>query len=289
MPRARDPNRDKAFEIFKEHDGDITNRKIAEILDCPEKTISAWKSRDKWNAVLQTNECSTTNKNKAKKRLKKEATESVEVPLNEDGELTDKQWLFCMYYIRSLNATSAYKKVYECSYQTAMTNGSRLLSNAKVKEIVAELKRQRLENLGLDKYDVLEKYKAIAFADITDYADFGTVEEVAKDEIGKPLLDYKGEEMTYQRTFVNLRNADEVDGTLVTEVKKGKDGVSVKLADKMKALDFLAKYTDLLDEKELQQLKTEKERIAINKLSGDNSGSQESEIAKMLRKMAGDD
>lgn len=61
MPRARDPNRDKAFEIFKEHNGDITNRKIAEILDCPEKTISAWKSRDKWNAVLQTNDCSTTN------------------------------------------------------------------------------------------------------------------------------------------------------------------------------------------------------------------------------------
>lgn len=65
MPRARDPNRDKAFEIFKEHNGDITNRKIAEILDCPEKTISAWKSRDKWNAVLQTNECSTTNDNKS--------------------------------------------------------------------------------------------------------------------------------------------------------------------------------------------------------------------------------
>lgn len=61
MPRARDPNRDKAFEIFKEHNGDITNRKIAEMLDCPEKTISAWKSRDKWNVVLQTNECSTTN------------------------------------------------------------------------------------------------------------------------------------------------------------------------------------------------------------------------------------
>lgn len=52
MPRARDPNRDKAFEIFKEHSGDITNRKIAEMLNCPEKSIGGWKSKDKWNKKL---------------------------------------------------------------------------------------------------------------------------------------------------------------------------------------------------------------------------------------------
>lgn len=77
MPRARDPNRDKAFEIFKEHSGDITNRKIAEMLDCPEKTISAWKSRDKWNAVLQTNECSTTNKKSHSKSDEQKATKNA--------------------------------------------------------------------------------------------------------------------------------------------------------------------------------------------------------------------
>lgn len=61
MARQRDPRRDEALKIFKQHNGDITNRAIAEQLDVPEKTISAWKSRDKWNVVLQTNECSTTN------------------------------------------------------------------------------------------------------------------------------------------------------------------------------------------------------------------------------------
>lgn len=75
MPRARDPNRDKAFEIFKEHSGDITNRKIAEMLNCPEKSTGGWKSKDKWNkklnGVLQTDELSTPNKSKAKKTLKK--------------------------------------------------------------------------------------------------------------------------------------------------------------------------------------------------------------------------
>lgn len=67
MARKRDPRRDEAFEIWKQHNGEITNRLIAEQLDIPEKTISAWKSRDKWNAVLQKDECSTTNKNLLKK------------------------------------------------------------------------------------------------------------------------------------------------------------------------------------------------------------------------------
>ncbi len=68
MARARDPNRDKAYEIYKEHNGDITNRAIAEMLGVPEKTIGSWKSKskDNWNeklnGVLQTDIRSTPNK-----------------------------------------------------------------------------------------------------------------------------------------------------------------------------------------------------------------------------------
>ena len=36
---------------------------------------------------------------------------------------------------------------------------------------------------------------------------------------------------------VRFRESAEVDGTLITEVKQGKDGASIKLADRMKALD----------------------------------------------------
>lgn len=67
MPRKRDPKRDEAFELWKQHNGDITNREIAKQLDVPEKTISAWKSRDKWNAVLQKDDCSTTKDDEPKK------------------------------------------------------------------------------------------------------------------------------------------------------------------------------------------------------------------------------
>jgi Phage terminase small subunit len=60
MPRKRDPRRDEAFEIWKQHNGNITNRAIAEQLGVPEKTISAWKSRDKWDEKLKRIDCSTT-------------------------------------------------------------------------------------------------------------------------------------------------------------------------------------------------------------------------------------
>lgn len=55
MARARDPNRDRALEIWQEHGGNITNRQIAEQLGVDEKKIAVWKQRDKWNVVQQTN------------------------------------------------------------------------------------------------------------------------------------------------------------------------------------------------------------------------------------------
>ncbi|MES5957469.1 phage terminase small subunit [Bacillus fungorum] len=71
MARQRSPDRNKAYEIFKEHNGDITNRKIAELLSTSErtvneKTVGGWKTKDKWiqqlNGVLHKNERSTPKK-----------------------------------------------------------------------------------------------------------------------------------------------------------------------------------------------------------------------------------
>ncbi|HBG7257751.1 phage terminase small subunit [Clostridioides difficile] len=62
MAKARSPNRDKALNLYIEHNGNITNREISELLKENEKTISNWKCRDKWNVVLRKGECSTTKK-----------------------------------------------------------------------------------------------------------------------------------------------------------------------------------------------------------------------------------
>ncbi|WP_341473014.1 phage terminase small subunit-related protein [Clostridium perfringens] len=70
MSRARSPNRDKAFEIYKNHNGNIANREIARTLYISEKTISRWKAKDNWNdklnKVLQTDLRSTTKEKRKK-------------------------------------------------------------------------------------------------------------------------------------------------------------------------------------------------------------------------------
>ena len=62
MPRKRSPNRARAFEIYQEYGGNITNREIAALLGEDEKVVAVWKSRDKWNVVQQSKESRTTNK-----------------------------------------------------------------------------------------------------------------------------------------------------------------------------------------------------------------------------------
>ncbi|GIO00568.1 phage terminase small subunit-related protein [Brevibacillus laterosporus] len=65
MAKARSPNRDKALELWLESGGNISNRELADQLGEKEKTISNWKSRDKWNVVLQSGQCSTTMKSES--------------------------------------------------------------------------------------------------------------------------------------------------------------------------------------------------------------------------------
>lgn len=60
MPRERSDNRKRSRDIFNEHNGNISNREIAGILGCSEKSISGWKYKDNWIGK----ERSTPNENK---------------------------------------------------------------------------------------------------------------------------------------------------------------------------------------------------------------------------------
>lgn len=250
MPRARDPNRDKAYEIWKSVNGEISNRALAEQLGVPEKTIGSWKSKDNWNGklngVLQTKIRSTPNKNSNSKKARSMSKKTNKEPDVESEELTEKQRLFCLYYVKYRNKTKAYMKAYKCTWENANSHAYKLWGNVGVKSEIDRLLKELRDELKIDTRDILQKYIDIAFADITDFVEFGL--EEATDDLGNP----------YEVNRVKFRDSSEVDGTIITEVKQGKDGVSVKLADKMKALEHLSKYTDLLSDNERQRLKDEK-------------------------------
>src|SRR5690606_15431596 len=164
---------------------DITLKDLAEKHGVKLGTLKSRKSREKWSRDA-TKKDATKNKKvattKQKVATKKKNKKVKEEPVIENDELTDKQRLFCIYYIKYFNATKAYQKAYEVDYTTAQSIAYRLMGKDGVKQEIQRLKQQRLNEAYFDKYDVLQKYKDIAFADITDFVEFGR--EEVEDELG---------------------------------------------------------------------------------------------------------
>lgn len=52
MPRPRDPNRDRAFEIYQQSDGTIDLVEITSQLNLPPGTVRGWKSKDDWDLKM---------------------------------------------------------------------------------------------------------------------------------------------------------------------------------------------------------------------------------------------
>lgn len=273
MARVRSPARDEAFEIYKKHNGNIDLVEIAKILSLSPGTVRGWKAKDKWdselNGTLQ-NDTERSNKKINKKSSKEELIAEEVKEVLENNELTDKQRLFCIYYNKCFNATKAYQKAYQVDYDTANAHGYKLLSNVVIKDELQKLKQVKLNRVMLSEDDIFQKYIDIAFADITDFLEFGN-EEV------------DGEFEQYTRSYVNIKHSFEVDGTLISEVSQGKDGVKVKLQDKMRALQWLSDRMDLLPTATRIKLDNEQKKLdnILNKRDKDNS-EKDDVLAKML-------
>ena len=238
MPKAKDARADKAFEMYKQG---LKLIEIANQLGIAEGTVRSWKNRYKWddngNATLQKKEKKERNvakENKQAKRVKKEPVAHEVEAVIQNTDLTDKQQLFCIYYIRCFNATKAYQKAYECDYATAVVAGPRLLGNIRIKEEIFQLKQERLNREFLSESDIFQKYMDIAFADMTDFVDI-------------------------HGGFVSVRQ--EIDGSIVSEVSNTQSGIKIKLADRMKALQWLSDHMDLATDKQKAEIALLKAKV----------------------------
>ncbi|MDR7814622.1 terminase small subunit [Lacrimispora sp.] len=264
MARAPDEIKEKARELYE---NGVMLKDIANRLDIPEGTVRSWKNRGKWccNAT-QEKECNVAKKMKRNKAEMKAVAKEIEsVMSNED--LTDKQRLFCIYYSKSFNATKSYQKAYGVSYAAANVEGCKLLANPSVREEVMRLKEERYSKAFLSEADIFQKYMDIAYSDITDYLSFG------KKEV--EYTDKSGNERTATVSYVDLNESSEVDGSLISEVSQGKDGVKVKLADKMKALQWLSDHKDMATAE--QRARIAQIKAQTDKLTGNNSEIEDTE------------
>ena len=268
-------------------------KEIAEKYGVTINTVKSWKTRYKWSkdgkkSVHTKTGKVCTQKTKKKNEKKEAITEAVEQVI-ENTELTDKQRLFCVLYVKCFNATKAYQKAYEVDYNTAASIGYRLLENDGVKKEIQRLKKNRLNREMLDESDIFQKYMDIAFSDVTDFVEFGQ-EDVPVMAVYGPVQ-VKDEETGEKKTLtkrvnvVRFKDSSEVDGTLIAEVKQGKDGASIKLPDRMKALEWLAEHMDMATKE--QQIRIRRAEFAMNQELGNHDEDNEN-IASFLKAMSPD-
>lgn len=286
MARAPDARIEPAKAMYLEGKSLV---EIARQLDLPEGTVRRWKCTHRWDSERsdKNNERSKRKENRIQKNVEAIA-EDVEQVI-ENPELTDKQRLFCLFYVRCFNATKAYQKAYGCSYEVANSEGYKLLVNPCTREEITRLKQNRLNRELLDEHDIFQKYMDIAFADITDYVKFGREKVQVMGAFGPVEVKdpETGEKVPLMKEVntVRFREAAEVDGTLITEVKQGKDGASIKLADRMRALDWLANHMDLASDE--QKARIAQIKAQTDRLKGTNSDAELSRLDEVLGEIKG--
>lgn len=256
MARIRDPARDKAKELYL-NNKDITNREIANILGVDEKKIATWKIRDNWkcsttekkNVVQQNKKCSTTNE---KKELIPDENDKYEWIDEIDG-LSDRQRLFCYYYMESLNVFQAGVKAgYSPNY--SRTRIYEMLEKDSIKAFLKKLREQQKQDFLISQEKILNRHVQVAFSDINEYFE--------EDGSLKPL--------------------SEVDGSLVRKIKiikkDGFESAEIQLIEKCPSLAWLTKFAGLDPDTNIakQRLEIEKEKVyGTGNGEGKTSGSVE--------------
>lgn len=274
VARAPDVRVVKAKELYE---SGLKLVEIASQLNVPEGTIRSWKNRNKWdsnatqkNATLQKK--SETKQNKIPNEIKELA----------ESTLNDRQKLFCIYYVKSFNATQSYMKAYEsCTKETAYVNSCKLLSKAKIREEIQKLREAKLHQIAVNEADMVEYHMRIAFSDMGDYVTFGQEEEPVMSMYGpvKVKDPDTGESVQLMKTVstVRLNDSDMVDTQLIREIKQGKEGISIKLVDKSKSLDWLDKYF-LMNPMDKHKIEFDSKRFELAKSKLENPEEDDTEI-----------
>ena len=220
MAAKKNPLTDKAQELYK---SGMKLVDIADQLNCSAATIRTWKNRYRWddNESETFQKKSETKRNVSKKKARSEtALDDGTRETLQNADLTPEHQMFCIYYSKTFNAAQSYQKAYGCSYENAMVEGSKSLRKPKVRAEIERLKEIKRQQIVAGAEDLVELQMRIAFADAGDYATFGS----------------------NGINWVHIANSDTVDTQIIQEIKEGQAGVSIKLADKQKAIDWLTKY-----------------------------------------------
>lgn len=228
--------KERCEQAYEDYLAGMKRKDIAAKYGVSINTVKSWATRHKW--------ATRGAPQKKRAQTKKSASKIAEKMMNENKELDEKKQLFCIYYLKYFNATKAYRKVKpDVTYDSAMVGGSKWLKLPAVQEEINRLKKELYTEALIEPFDIVQQYIDIARSDITDYVDI-------KDNT------------------VCLKDDASIDGTLIQEVRQSKKGISIKLIDKTKAIDWLAKHMNMANEE--QKAKIELLKAQTQKISGED-------------------
>jgi phage terminase small subunit len=171
------------------------------------------------------------------------AAKKKEVVESAFDKLSDKHKLFVLAYCGEclFNATRAYQKAYDVQYQSAVVNGSKLLTNANVKKAIEEVSAQQFAEMRTDKAknETYQKIKALSQISIEEVCDLAGRTLIVKslDEIPAHAR-YCIRSIKYDRK--------ETEGNI-------NENIHVTFEDKLKALELLSKVQGLLEKEDNTQ------------------------------------
>lgn len=163
--------------------------------------------------------------------------------------LTPKQERFCQEYLVDLNATQAYKRAGYSVHSDAAAGveGFKLLKNPKIEQRIKELQDKRAKRTEITADKVLKELATIGFANVTDFV---KVEKRTYTET--PFGDPDAEPVEKEYKAVDVFETDTISPEKIpalASIKQGKDGIEVKMHDKVKALELIAKHLGMFTEK----------------------------------------
>lgn len=230
----------KYEEAEQDYLSGLKYKDIADKYDVSLSTVKQWKRRY-WNT-----ENVTTDKKVTKKVTKVTQPKPIQKAIDElsDSELTDKQKAFVLEYLRISNATQAYINVYDVTYEIANKTGPRLLVNVGIQNEIERLRKAKLQELGVDAFDLMEDMVIEARADIGDYIDFGRYDVLHVDAEGDVKLDTDDNPEVFHKSWLQFKDKDKLDTKPIKSMRIGKDGPVVELHDRSKARQELLSYLD---------------------------------------------
>ena len=217
-------------------------------------------------------------KNKQKEEINEKIIDEVQY-----SGLTEKEQNFVLYYLDSHNIVQSYMKAYNSSRMQALKKGYEVYHKEKIQNELKRLKKIMMISMDLDVTRYIETLDKVANANIGDYITFKEEEVPVLDKEGLPVINPDtGEPIIKKVNKMHLADSNTVDLSIVQEIKQGKDGISIKLLDKYKALDSLKEFFDWKN-KEEQDI--EVSNSFIDALKGSSNVWDKEDIDKDLEEM----